>query len=88
MDTVRVARMLGSARSHLVAGSHVRPPHVGDIGTVVALASGDFGAKRYLLEAVGEDGVVVWQAVFDPRELAHADGPIDGERRRVSAKPD
>lgn len=88
MDTVRVARILGSARRHLVAGAHVRPPRVGDIGIVVGLAPGDQGAKRYLLEAVGDDGALVWQAAFVAQELAHADGQIEDGRRGIAPKPD
>lgn len=88
MDTVRVARILGSARGHLVAGSHVRPPRVGDIGIVVGLAPGDHGARRYLLEAVGEDGALVWQAAFNARELTHADSQIEDRRRSNAPEPD
>ena len=88
MDTVRVARILGSARGHLAAGSQVRPPRVGDIGIVVGLAPGDHGVKRYLLEAVGEDGALVWQAAFDARELAHADGQIENGRRSIAPMPE
>jgi hypothetical protein len=67
---VRVVALTGSGEDHLVRSSAERPPHVGDIGTVVDVSDrlGGVG-QHYTVVLRYPDSRPVWLAVFAAHEL-------------------
>jgi hypothetical protein len=76
LDTVRIARLRGAVREHLRKAASGRLPRVGDVGTVVQVLDSSRGPSRYLIEAIDDEGSVVWEAEFDASELALANGHL------------
>jgi hypothetical protein len=77
-DQVRIVRLRGSAEDHLATTGVVRPPRVGDTGTIVHLVptyDPDDPAVRYVVEDVAPDGSTVWVAEFSRDELERVPRP-------------
>lgn len=69
-DTVRIVSLTGSAQDHLVRVTSERAPRVGDVGTVVDIASRLGGEGRhYTVELRHSDARLIWLAVFAAHEL-------------------
>ena len=71
-DEVRIVTVHGPAEDHLAATGSIRPPRVGDTGTIVHLVpthDPDNPTTRYLVEDVAPDGTTVWLAEFSRDEL-------------------
>jgi hypothetical protein len=71
-DTVRVIAMMGSPESHLSTSGAVRPPAVGDLGTVVDLtptSDPDNPATRFIVERTDGGAGCIWLAEFSREEL-------------------
>jgi hypothetical protein len=69
-DRVRVTSLTGAPTDHVVVVTALRPPRVGDIGTVVDIAGRLGGAGRHYTVACGDlDAPPLWLAVFAAHEL-------------------
>ena len=69
-DRVRVVALTGAAVEHLVVVTAVRPPQVGDLGTVVDIADRLGGTGRHYTVACGPPGArPIWLATFAAHEL-------------------
>lgn len=69
-DQVRVIALTGAAVDHLVIVTSVRPPQVGDVGTVVDIADRLGGSGRYYTVACRLPGArPIWLATFAAHEL-------------------
>ena len=69
-DQVRVIALTGAAVDHLVVVTAVRPPQLGDVGTVVDIADRLGGIGRYHTVAGGPaGGRPIWLATFAAHEL-------------------
>lgn len=71
-DQVRIIALAGPAVDRLVVPASVRPPQIGDTGTIVHLVptlDPDNPATRYVVERSGPDGRLVWLAEFARDEL-------------------
>lgn len=64
-DPVKVVRLLRTDRPFDGTENVKRPPQIGDVGTIVHLASGDF----CIVESVDSEGCTVWLADFSIEEL-------------------
>lgn len=77
-DTVRVAAIHGSAESHLAINDCLRPPAIGDLGTVVHLTPtynpGDPNT-RFIVESNEGQADLVWLAEFSREELEFVSRP-------------
>ena len=76
LDTVRIARFRGAVREHLRQANGGRLPRVGDMGTIIQVLDSSRGTSRYVIEAIDDEGRVVWEGVFDASELALANGHL------------
>ena len=69
-DQVRVIALTGAAVDHVVVVTAVRPPQVGDVGTVVDIAGRLGGVGRHYTVAGGSAGArPIWLATFAAHEL-------------------
>jgi hypothetical protein len=69
-DQVRVTSLTGGGADHVVVVTALRPPRVGDIGTVVDIVARLGGAGRHYTVACGELGAPQqWLAIFAAHEL-------------------
>ena len=69
-DQVRVIALTGPALDHVVVVTAVRPPQIGDIGTVVDIADRLGGVGRHYTVACGQPGAPpTWLATFAAHEL-------------------
>jgi hypothetical protein len=69
-DQVRVISLTGAAVDHLVVVTAVRPPRVGDVGTVVDIANRLGGVGRHYTVSCGPVGARQnWLATFAAHEL-------------------
>ncbi len=71
LDTVRIVAMHGTPESHVVLNDSLRPPAIGDVGTVVSVfAKSDLGNPntRFTVESYDADGFL-WLADFSREEL-------------------
>ena len=69
---VRILRLLQPATSYDPWRLNVRPPCIGDVGTIVEVRRSSGLPDTYVVENSGSDGVAIWLAVFLPEEL----GPV------------
>ncbi len=51
-----------------------RPPHIGDLGTVLDILFAPGQHEHYVVESSDSDGITIWLSDFDAGELE----PIDG----------
>jgi hypothetical protein len=69
-DQVRVIALTGAAVDHLVVVTAVRPPQVGDVGTVIDIAERLGGIGRHYTVAAGPaEARPIWLATFAAHEL-------------------
>ena len=72
-DRVRVHMLSGPAESHLAFNESIRPPKVGDVGTVVGLRHANDGSEHFIVENVLPNGDTVWLAEFSMDELRYVE---------------
>jgi len=69
-DQVRIVALTGAANDHVVLVTGLRPPQVGDLGTVVDIADRLGGNGRHYTVACGLRGARrIWLATFSAHEL-------------------
>jgi hypothetical protein len=69
-DQVRIIALTGAATDHVVVVTALRPPQVGDVGTVVDIADRLGGTGRHYTVACGLPGArPIWLATFAAHEL-------------------
>ena len=69
-DQVRIIALTGAANDHVVVVTALRPPQVGDVGTVVDIADRLGGTGRHYTVACGRPGPgPIWLATFAAHEL-------------------
>jgi hypothetical protein len=69
-DTVQVVKLLEEGRYYRGSCGAMRPPQVGDTGTVVEIESRQGGDDLYYVEAVDEGGSTIWLAAFQLGEIS------------------
>ena len=70
---VRVRRLLRPADEYDGWQTNLRPPQVGDVGTIVDILNAAGLPERYVVENSGSGGVTVWLADFAAEELEALD---------------
>jgi hypothetical protein len=71
-QTVRVRRLLRPPEEYDGWGLNVRPPQVGDVGTIVDILRAPGFPDDYVVEASLPDGTTLWLADFSEEELEPA----------------
>ena len=70
---VRIRRLLRPADEYDGWQTNLRPPQVGDVGTIVDILDAAGLPGRCVVEKSGPDGVTVWLADFAAEELEAID---------------
>ena len=68
-DAVRVVRIDGVPEDHLASSQSLRPPRVGDLGTVVDRRDDEGGQTRFVVESTADDSRLIWLAEFRADEI-------------------
>jgi hypothetical protein len=87
-DTVRIVALHGSAESHLALSESVRPPAVGDVGTVLDLTGSSDPRDprtRFIVESNEGGAAMTWLAEFSSDELEVLSRP--GSAMFLAAQP-
>jgi hypothetical protein len=66
LSVVKVVHLLTEDRHFDGSDRVMRPPQVGDTGTIVHVNA---PGKSYIVESVDHDGYTIWLADFDEAEL-------------------
>jgi hypothetical protein len=77
-DTVRVTSLVGSPQSRVMISECVRPPAVGDYGTVVHLSptsNPDDPLTRFIVESNDGGATPAWVAEFAQEEIQFVSRP-------------
>lgn len=66
---VRIRRLLQSPTEYDGRRADLRPPQVGDVGTLLDVLHAPGLPDRYVVESAGADGVTLWLGDFAAEEL-------------------
>lgn len=69
LDTVEVIHLSSELADHQIWDGSIRPPQVGDLGTVIDLHGNGSQHTEYRVENVDSAGRTLWMATFRATEL-------------------